>query len=368
MFIKSSLIFSIMISIIGAGPAGSFTAYVLAKNNYDVTLYEADNKIGDPVQCSGVVTPAIENILKIKKEVIVNKIKKVKFISPDNNSFEVNIPNDYVYNRAELDRFIASLAEKEGVKFKLNHRFVSYEEKEKKIKLKFEKSNEETDILIGADGPYSKVAQSAGLFNNRKFITGIQARCNTNIEDKSKVEIYLGYGEFGWLIPENEYTARIGVVSEKNPQNDFNLLIKKLNAKIINFQSGMIPLYNPKVKTQKNNVYLIGDAATMVKAATHGSILYCLLTAEELVKSIKENKDYESLWKKKIGLDLWLNLKIRNTLCRFSNEDYNKLVEYFSQEKLKSVLSSHVRDFPSRFILKLLVKEPRLLRFAGKLF
>lgn len=356
-----------MISIIGAGPAGSYTAYLLAKKNQEVTVYEADKKIGDPIQCSGVVTPEIEKILKINKEVIVNKIKKVKFISPDNNSFEVNIPNDYVYNRAELDRFIASLAEKEGVKFNLNHRFVNYEKKENKLKLKFENSYQETDILIGADGPYSKVAQSAGLFNNRKFITGIQARCKFNSEDKSKVQIYLGYGEFGWVIPEDEYTARIGVVSEKNPQNDFHKLIKNLNAEIINYQSGMIPLYDPKIKTQKENVYLIGDAATMVKASTHGSILYCLLTAQNLADAITEKKDYEKLWRKNIGFDLWLNLKIRNTLCKFSEKDYNKLVEYFSQEKLKNILSSHVRDFPSRFVLKLLFKEPRLLRFSGKL-
>ena len=356
-----------MVSIIGAGPAGSYTAYFLAKRGYEVTVYEAGNKIGHPIQCSGVVTPAIEDVLKVKKEVIVNRIKKIRFFSPNNQSFEVNIKPDYVYDRGELDRYLAGLAEKEGVKFKLNHRFESYENSNNSMKLKFANSKIiNTDILIGADGPYSKVAQCAGLFNNRKFITGLQARCKTKIEDKSRVDIFLGYGEFGWSIPEDEYCARIGVVSEKNPQNDFKRLILNLKAETINYQSGMIPLYNSQVKTQKDNVYLIGDAATMVKAATHGSILYCLITAELLAKAIHEKKDYESLWRKEIGLDLWLNLKIRNTLCKFSDKDYNKLTEYFSQDKLKSVLSTNVRDFPSKFILQLLIKEPRLLRFFPK--
>ena len=36
-----------MISIIGAGPAGSYTAYLLAKKGKEVIVYEDGNKIGD---------------------------------------------------------------------------------------------------------------------------------------------------------------------------------------------------------------------------------------------------------------------------------------------------------------------------------
>ena len=235
-----------------------------------------------------------------------------------------------------------------------------------KIKIKFNKGFAQTDKLIGADGPYSLVAKSAGLFNNRNFITGLQARATIPAHDRHLVEIFLGYGEFGWLIPEDEYTARIGVVVENNPKEDFNKLMQRTQGKFLNYQSGMIPLYNPKVKTQKDNVYLIGDAATMVKAATHGSILYSTIAGNCLAKAIDENKDYERIWKKEIGFDLWLNLKIRNTLLNFSHKDYNTLVEYFSQEKLKKVLSDHVRDFPSKFLFKLLLREPRLLRYSFK--
>ena len=357
-----------MISIIGAGPAGSYLAYKLAEKGQEVTVYEEHSQIGSPIQCSGVVTPAIDEIINIKKDVIINRIKKVRFISPDKNSFEVNIKNDYVYDRGALDRFLAEKAEKAGAEFKLNHRFVEYAHSNKdELKLKFENTTINTNTLVGADGPFSKVAKSAGLFNNRKFITGIQARISTNkIEDKSMVDIYLGYGEFGWSIPEDEYTSRIGVVSESNPQNEFNNLIKIYNGKIICHQSGMIPLYNQNIKTQIDKTYLIGDAATMVKAATHGSILYSLIVGGELAKAITKDLDYEKLWRTKIGTDLWLNLKIRNTLKNFSRQNYNDLVKYFSSEKLKDILSNNIRDFPSKFILQTLITEPRLLKFMPK--
>ena len=355
-----------MISVIGAGPAGSYVAYLLAKKGLEVNVYEEHKEIGNPIQCSGVITPALNEVLKVKKEIIVNKIKKFRFYAPNGKFFEVNIKPDYVFDRGELDKYIASLAQDAGARFLAEKKFLGFETENDKIKLKFNNGFTETDKLIGADGPYSQVAKSAGLFGKRKYIIGMQARAKIKYHDKNTTDIFLGYGEFGWLIPEDEYTARIGVVSEKNPTEGFNSLMKRCNAKFICHQSGMIPLYNPKIKTEKNGIYLIGDAATHVKASTHGSILYSLLVGQCLSKAITENKSYENLWRKKIGRELWLHLKIRNTLLKFKENDYNKLVEYFAQEKVKNILSENVRDFPSKFILKLLLSEPRLLRYSLK--
>jgi len=357
-----------MISVIGSGPAGNYFAYLAAKKGYEVNVYEEHSQIGDPIQCSGVVTPEIKKYITLPKKIIVNRIKKVCFYSPDGNSFETKIPEDYVFNRKLLDQHIASLANKAGANFYFKKRFIDYSRISKDVlRLKFKDSSNDTNILVGADGPYSSVAKSANLFDNRKFIMGTQARANADIRNKNTVEIFLGYGEFGWLIPENEEVARIGVVSEGNNLLDFNSLMKKCNASRICFQSGMIPLYNPYIKTSSDGVYLIGDAATMVKAATHGSILYSMIAGKCLLKSINENLDYDSLWRKKLGFDLWLNLKIRNTLAKFSDNDFNDLVKYFSNEKMKNILASNVRDFPSRFILKLLASEPRLAKFIFKL-
>lgn len=354
-----------MISIIGAGPAGSHLAYLLAKKGQEVTVYEEHKEIGNPIQCSGVITPALESHLKFPKSIIINRINQVRFYAPNGKFFDAKIKPDYVFNRGKLDKYIASIAEKAGAKF-VTKRFIDLEKQNEKIKLKFNDGFSETDKLVGADGPYSQVAKSAGLLDNRKYIIGLQARAEIPEHEKDRVDIFLGYGEFGWLIPENEYTARIGVVSENNPKQDFDKLMQEIKAKFLGYQSGMIPLYNPKVKTQKNNVYLIGDAATMVKAATHGSILYSIIASKCLAKAIDENLDYQRLWKKQIGFDLWLNLKIRNTLCKFSKEDYNSLIKYFSNEKLNKLFSDYVRDFPSKFLLKMLIKEPRLLRYSLK--
>ena len=39
-----------MITIIGGGPAGSYTGYLLAKKGFDVSIYEEHAEIGNPIQ------------------------------------------------------------------------------------------------------------------------------------------------------------------------------------------------------------------------------------------------------------------------------------------------------------------------------
>ena len=354
------------IAIIGGGPAGSFLAYSLAKEGKEVTVFEEHKEIGNPIQCSGVITQEIEKLISIPKSIIINKITKVRFYSPNGNFFETKIKPDYVFDRSKLDKYIASLAKKEGVKFEFNKKFINFEKEGKLLKLNFKNSSENTKILIGADGPFSTVAKAAGIFGKRDFIYGMQARAKIKNQEKNRVDIFLGYGEFGWSIPESKTVSRIGVVKEENPKEDFDKLVKKLKATIINYQSGMIPLYNHKLKTQKNNIYLIGDAATMVKASTHGGLLFSMLAAEDLKDSIINNKNYQKNWKRRLSKELWLNKKIRDTLKNFKDKDFNELVKLFSQNKLKKILEENVRDYPSKFLFKILIKEPRLLKFSKK--
>ena len=51
-----------MISIIGGGPIGAYTAYLLAKAGEQVRIFEEHNKIGKPVQCAGIVS---KNLFKV---------------------------------------------------------------------------------------------------------------------------------------------------------------------------------------------------------------------------------------------------------------------------------------------------------------
>lgn len=350
-----------MIAIIGSGPSGSYLASLLSKEK-DVIIFEEHSEVGNPIQCTGILSSSSSALkLKIPEEIIVNKIKKVELTSPDDNSIIFGLKEpDFITNRMELDKFLAKEAENKGAKIKLGHRFVNYKNGKIKVRHKGEIKIYKVEALVGADGPNSQVAKSVNLYGERRFWVAMQ--CRVKIKNDPEIfKVYFGSqisnDFFGWVVPEGENTARVGIGSEKNSEFYFKNFLSKLgNPKIINYQSGLIPIYDPKPRRSKGNVYLIGDAAMQVKAISGGGIIKGMLAAEELSKALLKNLDYERLWRKRIGLDLFINLKIRQMLNNFSDEDYNKLIKLANENGL----SSFNREFPTKSLFKTILKNPKL--------
>tara|TARA_Y100000310_G_C20697643_1_gene826841 strand:- start:92 stop:1183 length:1092 start_codon:yes stop_codon:yes gene_type:complete len=358
--------------IIGGGPVGSYTAYLLARQGYTVEVFEEHTIIGEPVQCTGIVTSALAETIKLDKEFILNKITKTRIFSPDNSFIELSFPKDkenIILDRAKFDRHIANMAKYAGVKFHLGSKFIG--RKDNTIIVEGSMAGEhKADYIIGVDGPTSKVAKSIGIYNKqreRKFWAGLQAR--VKLKNNNIVEFYPHIGSFAWVVPEDKETVRIGLLAKNNIKEAFNNFLKKRlgNYTIIDQQAGLVPIYSSQIKTQKGDTFLVGDAAGMVKATTGGGIIQGLKAAKALAYSIKNNKNYEKAWRKEIGKELWLSLMIRRCLDRFSNKDYNNLVSLFNKEKTSRILEEHDRDYPSKFLFKLLLAEPRLMLFARKL-
>ena len=373
-----------MISIIGSGPAGGMLAYELAKAGLDVQIFEDHKCVGAPIQCTGILTESFHEImpaneiideLKIpKKEFLVNTIKRISVNSPDGNSAVLNMKKkDYIVNRTLFDSYFADKAIDSGAKLFLNNRFMDFDSKNNLMKIRDTKNNEmkeiKTDILVGADGPLSSVAKSAGIYGNRKILVGVQAVLKTECE-KDKFDTYFGSNFpkfFGWFVPESDDIARVGLAAYENPRALFDSFIKKFNGKILEMQGGPIPVYQKAIQIQKDNVFLVGDSACQIKNTTGGGIVFSMIAAKTLADCIVNNKDYPTEIKKKIGKDLFVHDMIRKTLDRFSDNDYNKLVSMIGKEKVKEVLENNEREFPSKFIARLLIAEPGFLRFGSKL-
>ncbi len=351
-------------SIIGAGPAANWCAYNLAKKGHEVHVYEEHKEIGTPVQCTGILTHAIKDLIPLKKEVIVNECKTVKVFAPNKKCIEFNLKKpDIIVCRTKLDQHLAELAQKQGAEYHLNHRFIKNNKKE----LTFNNTTTKTDIVIGADGPNSTVAKQNG-FKKNDFLTGMQVTAKIEM-DPNTYEVHLGYGTFGWVVPESETVARIGIVTKEHPKQSFDefLKMRAKNKKILANQSGPIPLFNMYKKTHKEFIYLLGDAAGMVKASTHGGIVQNINAAECLAQAIDQNKSYETLWRKRIGKDLYIHKKIYQVMQNFSKEDHNELLNLLTKQKTKEIIENHNRDYITKFITKAIISQPKLLKFLTKL-
>ncbi|MBN2112274.1 NAD(P)/FAD-dependent oxidoreductase [Candidatus Woesearchaeota archaeon] len=353
-----------MISVIGAGPSGCYSAYLLSKAGERVSVFEEHKEIGNPVQCTGIVTSSINSIVKPPKSCITNRVAKARIFSRK-NFVDIKLRNEnIILDRERFDSYLAEKAVDAGAKIYTDHKFIGNEGKNVITSKKTSKS----EIIIGADGPLSRVAKVNNMLKKREYWFGFQARAR--LDNDNIVEFYPNIGTFGWVVPENRETVRIGILGKENAKTVFeNFLKKKIpKNKIIGYQTGIVPVYNPGQQTRKNHIYLVGDAAGQVKATTGGGIIQSLTAAEALADSIINKKDYEKEWRKRLGKDLWLHLKMRKMMDKFSESDWQYLIELFSKKKNNMILQKHDRDYPMNFMLKLLISEPRLVYFAKYLF
>lgn len=351
-----------MFTVIGAGPAGNYLAYQLAKKGEKVHVYEDHEVIGSPVQCTGIITNELCKHLTLSSSFVRNRIRRARLIAPDGGELVVRFDHeDIIVDRTPFDQHLAMLAEQEGARFFLKHRYKGNCGKEVHVGEKKVK----TDYLVGADGPHSRVAKENGMWCERKTIIGNQVTVEADCDDLKMMEIWLGIGLFSWCVPEGNGVCRVGTMSYDTPAEHLQELLQLRcpEAKVLGRQPGHIPIYNPRQILQKDFVSLIGDAATQVKATSYGGIIHGMKAAEIFAR---EPGMYQKNCRKELGRDLSLSLLMRKAMDRCSNDDWNTLVSLFTQEKIKRILETHSRDVPTSFALKLLWKEPRLLKYCLK--
>jgi digeranylgeranylglycerophospholipid reductase len=355
-----------MIGIIGGGPVGCFAGQMLAKKGHKTVIIEEHPKIGEPVQCTGILTQEIGRIVKIPGSLILNHIKTAR-IHSNAGMAELHV-NDLVIDRAGFDRWLAEQATEAGAELRTGYRFKGFIGK-KTISRDMAKEKlvkEEFDKVIGCDGPSSKVAWCAGLYGERKFFTGLQATAEGSF-NPDIFDAYVGKGWFGWVVPEDSRHARIGLMAKKANQL-FPQFLKRHDVKVTAHQGGLIPLYSSRQKAYKKHdgidLYLAGDAALHVKATTGGGIVPGLKAAGILAQCIDESKSYERALSP-LRRELWGHRKIRDMLDKLEEEEIDELVSEAHQ--IRHVFSKADRDHSIKLLLHAFIAKPSLLRHAGKM-
>src|SRR5256884_8680377 len=96
--------------VVGAGPAGLYTALRAAEGGLSVLVLEEHESLGVPTPCSGIVSGETNRLYKVPDDVVLSRPSACLVISPGGRVAELEDPGEEiaVLDRAGFDRALAA--------------------------------------------------------------------------------------------------------------------------------------------------------------------------------------------------------------------------------------------------------------------
>ncbi|MDD5383048.1 MAG: NAD(P)/FAD-dependent oxidoreductase [Candidatus Margulisbacteria bacterium] len=353
------------IIIVGAGPVGCYLGQLLKQNGFEPLLLEEHAEVGKPVQCAGIVGRGIFEEMKfpVSLKSVVNTIDGAKIFF-NGSSFILNRPK--VARIVDRELFDKELSTGLNIEFNTGLQEV-YSIKDGYI-LKTNNGEYYADIVIGADGPNSRVRKSLSFSSDMKLYRGYQYRVRMTPKDQNLVEVHYvkPFSLFTWVIPEGNGIVRIGTISG-NPYQELNGFMEKfaISGEVVEKNAGAIPIGSCQLV--KGRAALVGDAACQVKPITSGGIYYGMKSAELLAEAIKEGDLalYEKRWNEEFDQEIKICLLARNIMENMGDDVLSRV---FSYAKDNYKLIEQIGDFENHSsVFWSLVSNPRTYPTIGAL-
>lgn len=376
------------VAIVGAGPAGSTAAMLLAKD-HDVILFEEHEIPGHPVQCAGLVTPRA--VPHFARESVLAEMRGARIHSPLGYTMTVRgrETKALVLDRAKYDSLLFDKATDAGAVPHLGTKVVSILQRRGSVKLGIREGSSATDldckVVVGADGYRSVCRRAARLPGPKHMLRGVQVDLKGVEIEPDLVEIYTGHsvapGFFAWAIPAGEL-VRIGLCtwrSEFPPATYLRKLLSRpefAKGKRISTASGQIPV-GPMSSAVSGSILLVGDAACHAKPLSGGGIYTGTKGAElasgvvgEYLDShgISSLDEYDPLWKAEFGRELSRAFRIRKIFLELSDKKMDKALRIFDGPEVRALIEERGDiDYPASLSSPVLKMAPKLAQFSPQL-
>jgi digeranylgeranylglycerophospholipid reductase len=306
--------------VVGAGPAGSTAAEQAALKGADVVIIERRAEVGVPVRC-GEYIPHGEEISRIFTKVqeveetfdfpsnlVKRELEAIRIFTPKLRRYDIPFLG-FTTDRTEFDQHLAQKAVKAGAELITKCAFQGREGN----RIFTSQGEMEAKVLIGADGPGSKVARSLGLRGPKVLYPAFTAQAKGDFEPVCVM--YFGGiapGGYGWIIPKKG-TANIGVgaapkYATATTREYFDRFVDWQDLEVISRMSGKyVPSSGPVKETVRDNGLIVGDAAGHVMAVNGGGVPVSLICGRIAGKVAANSalkgtplKEYEDTWKEQL--------------------------------------------------------------------
>jgi digeranylgeranylglycerophospholipid reductase len=342
--------------VVGAGPAGSTAARVIADAGMSVLLLEKDRDVGMPVRCGEAVSNrSLESIVDIDPSWIAATIRRFRLVAPDGNAVEPDLGgHGYVLERRIFDYALARLAVQTGAELHTKAYVTGLLHENDTVcgvsyTMHGEQRSARARMVVGADGVESRVGRWAGIDTVTPFrdmeccaqmtLAGVSL-------DADACEFHFGTAiapmGYLWIFPKGNGLANVGVgvsgaaAKHKSPLRYLEEFVARRypDAGRLTTVAGGVPCAPPLEEIVRGNVLLVGDAAHQVNPLSGGGITSGMhgarMAGDAIVRALRANDPrqldrYRKEWEQSYGAKHRTYHRMKEAVYRFPDDRLNAI-------------------------------------------
>jgi len=199
--------------VVGAGPAGTTAARLLAGWGLSVLLIEK-HRLPRYKPCGGAITKrTIQFLAPLDiSPVIETWVQKITVQSPEGESFSVELPNKLIATvmRDKFDTYLTDAAILAGARLRSSEAVLKCEQSSGGVEVITTKQCYRSLVVIGADGANSVIAQQFGLKPRRKAVS-LVAELSPEAKERWDDSVHLQFPEalngYAWCFPKGTHLS-----------------------------------------------------------------------------------------------------------------------------------------------------------------
>jgi len=279
--------------IVGAGPAGSTSAYFLAREGHSVLLVDRARFPRDK-PCGGGVTGRAAALLPFSLDPVVEDVvHRLEIGLSYARRFERQSEKPLIYmtRRVALDAFLVEKASEAGAVFREATKVTEVELRADDVVVKTKDWTGTSRVVIGADGTNGVTARSLGCAEARVHLVALEADLSYAAVDRERyrgravLELGAVPGGYGWVFPKRDHVnVGVGGWETEGPRLRSHLggLLSGYGldgAALENVRGYRLPLRGAGDALTNGRGLVVGDAAGLVDPLTGDGMYEAFLSA-----------------------------------------------------------------------------------------
>jgi geranylgeranyl reductase family protein len=285
------------VAVVGAGPAGSVTAYRLARAGARVILLDRARFPRDKPCGGGLTLRAVRQLPFSVDPVVEDVITRAELRLRYGPSFERSSGTlCLMTQRRRLDHFLVERAAEAGAEFRDGIRV----EVQSDTRLSVDGEPIQVDALVGADGANGPAGRVLGLGGGIVHGVALEGNVRYGVVSRERfggtmvLELAILPGGYGWIFPKGDH-VNVGVGGWGSEGPHLRERLRELCVAhgidpddVTDLRGHRLPLRRPETRLAHGRAVLVGDAAGLVDPVSGDGIYEAFVSARLAAAAIAD--------------------------------------------------------------------------------